>query len=60
MNTTTAPLGSGPVTCGCGNHRSRCRFGRPHTWAMPWFDDDGELRNTARCMECRSECTAEG
>lgn len=59
MSTTTTQAGSGPVDCECGNHRNRCRFGRPHTWAAPWYDDNGVLQRAFRCQPCGSVCTAE-
>jgi len=49
--------GSGPVSSCCGNHRDRCRFGRVHGWAGPWYKG-GELRYTFHCIDCDSECLA--
>lgn len=61
MSTTIAiNRGSGEVSCECSNHRDRCRFGRPHDWATPWFDESGVLKHTWRCIPCGSECTAKG
>lgn len=57
--TTDVPPGTGDVTCPCGNHRARCRFGRPHTWAT--WHHQGRLvrtRDTLAC-ECGAVCTAE-
>jgi len=35
---TTEPKGSGTVTCECINHRSRCLFGRSHSWSQWYFE----------------------
>ena len=47
-----SPLpGTGQVTCECGKHRNRCRFGRPHVWFLvPGGDDDAD------CGTCGARC----
>lgn len=59
MNRKRSIKGSGPVSC-CGGHRSRCLFGRMHSW-FQWFEQ-GRLVRTAethRCVDCGGVCTAE-
>lgn len=57
MSVTEPKLtGSGLVSCGCGNHRDRCIFGRPHAMATPWYAGNGVWRLTWHCGTCGSEC----
>lgn len=53
------PPGTGPVTCPCGNHRARCRFGRMHSWAT-WHYQGPLVRtpDTYACT-CGAVCVAE-
>lgn len=48
--------GSESVTCECGNHLDRCKFGRPHIMASPWYAGGGVWRLTSKCFDCGSEC----
>jgi len=63
---TTRPLsacdtaGSGGVSCPCGAHRDRCRFGADHHWSV-WYRDAVLVRTAAtyHCHRCGGVCTAE-
>ena len=51
--------GSGAVTCGCGEHRDRCLFGRQHVWSLAFVDHhSGRPLSFHRmhCMACDSYC----
>lgn len=52
MTTTATVPGSGAITCECGAHRNRCKFGRPHIWFLV---TEGGVE-TADCAECGAHC----
>ena len=54
--TVKANAGAGEP-CACGNHRSKCRFGRMHSWQTPFYKDGvDEMQHTFWCYQCGAEC----
>jgi hypothetical protein len=52
--------GTGAAVCECGNHRSRCTFGRSHVWTTAYYQ--GRLIATAdtySCHVCGAICIEE-
>lgn len=57
--TVDKPPGTGEVSECCGNHRQRCRFGRPHTWTT-WYYQGRLVRTSATyACDCGAVCTGE-
>lgn len=52
--------GTGDEICQCGNHRTRCQFGRMHVWGTAYFQ--GRLLRTSDtfyCYQCGAVCLCE-
>lgn len=57
MSVIIIPNAGSGKPCECGNHRSKCRFGRMHSWGTPFYKEgDPDLHRTFYCYVCGAEC----